>query len=246
VSAHDMRLEETRARRREPLVLSPFANLETRRVIGGPGRSPISAEFCSGMTRVRRRRRRYGHEAFADRLTRAGQQPVRCCRSHSPSRRPTEHSNLFPVGRFPQVNPERNHRGAGLPVRAAAAADLTWHERDCRLAGEAGVGLDVIVALDALAWDELGQRAVVRRGRLLRLAKGSAAAARHKCFPNRAGAERTSAMATLRRFTGNAVRTITVARSRSLLSARSSGTRRCFATRGAVPPGAADSWFVAA
>jgi hypothetical protein len=57
-------------------------------------------------------------------------------------------------GRFPQVNPERNHHGAGLPVRAAAAADLTWLERDCRLAGEAGVGHDVIVALDALAWDD--------------------------------------------------------------------------------------------
>ena len=74
------------------------------------------------------------------------------CMQWCPVKRPRAH---WCHGRFPQVNPERNHHGAGLPVRAAAAADLTWLERDCRLAGEAGVGHDVIVALEALAWDEL-------------------------------------------------------------------------------------------
>jgi hypothetical protein len=39
------------------------------------------------MNPVRRRRRRYGHEALADRLTRAGQQTARRCRSHRRSRR---------------------------------------------------------------------------------------------------------------------------------------------------------------
>ena len=44
-------------------------------------------------------RGRYGNEALADRLIRAGQQAVRRCRSHRQSRRPTEPPNLFPVGR---------------------------------------------------------------------------------------------------------------------------------------------------
>jgi hypothetical protein len=82
------------------------------------------------------------------------------CARHN-RRQPADDRQLarsrFPSGRFPQVNPERNHHGAGLPVRAAAAADLTWLERDCPLAGEAGVKHDVIVALDALAWDEIQQ-----------------------------------------------------------------------------------------
>ena len=57
-------------------------------------------------------------------------------------------------GRFPQLNPERNHRGTALPVRAGGAADLAWLDRDCRLAGKAVAEHDVIVALDAPAWDD--------------------------------------------------------------------------------------------
>jgi hypothetical protein len=60
----------------------------------------------------------------------------------------------FRCGRFPQLNPERNHRGAALPVRAAGAAELAWLDRDCRLAGKAVAEHDVTVALDAPAWDE--------------------------------------------------------------------------------------------
>jgi hypothetical protein len=58
---------------------------------------PISAEFRFGMNAGATRRRRYGHEALADGLTRAGQQAVRRCRSHRPSRHPAVPSNLFPV-----------------------------------------------------------------------------------------------------------------------------------------------------
>jgi hypothetical protein len=46
--------------------------------------------------------------------------------------------------------------------------------------------------------DELGERAMASRGRLLRLAKQQRGHYWHECFRARAGAERTSAMATRR------------------------------------------------
>ena len=68
--------------------------------------------------RVRRRRRRCSPKALADRLTRAGQRAVRRCRSHRRSRRPTEPSNLFPVGRNRAVSSRpRQARAKPAPFR---------------------------------------------------------------------------------------------------------------------------------
>ena len=65
----------------------------------------------------------------------------------------------LPLRTISTSQPGALDRRAALPVRAAAAAHLSWLERDCRLAGKAGDRHDVIVALDTLAWDETRVRA---------------------------------------------------------------------------------------
>ena len=101
--------------------------------------------------RVRRRESARRHQTLAE------QQPAPALSLSQAERAPTRPLGSLPGWTISTSQPRRNHHGAGLHVRAAAAADLTWLERDCRLAGEAGVGHDVIVALDALAWDDLGK-----------------------------------------------------------------------------------------
>jgi hypothetical protein len=72
-------------------------------------------------------------EVHADRLNRAGRQAVRRCRSHRPSRRPIERSNLFPVGRTAALS----RGGSRLPLaRGDSEVDPPWgrHPRtDCRI-----------------------------------------------------------------------------------------------------------------
>ncbi len=77
------------------------ANLGTLGVVGAHPRMPTSAEFCFGMNSDVTLAGTAVAKVLADRLTRAGQQAARRRRSHRPSRRQLEPSDLFPDGHRP-------------------------------------------------------------------------------------------------------------------------------------------------
>jgi hypothetical protein len=103
------------------------------------------------------------------------------------------------VSRFRNGRPtSTNEPAAQSPRRRSACASGRCRrsppvDRDCRLAREASAGHDVIVALDALAWDELRRSRLGRSGSTARLPQivrtGSEVGVEEDgCSPPRAGA----------------------------------------------------------